>query len=154
MDRDNSGSISANELANVAVGGSVLGIDNGMKLIRVFDVDGNGTIDFNEYASLHKFLLSMQQTFKMGDKDGNGRLDAREIHEAILKGGFTNVSFKAAQGLYNKYNRSGMGLNMAEFISIVAHIALARSVLERLDYDRDGRITVNIDQMYEISANF
>jgi Ca2+-binding EF-hand superfamily protein len=44
MDRDNSGSISANELANVAVGGSVLGIDNGMKLIRVFDVDGNGTI--------------------------------------------------------------------------------------------------------------
>ena len=41
MDRDNSGSISANELANVAVGGSVLGIDNGMKLIRVFDVDGN-----------------------------------------------------------------------------------------------------------------
>jgi Ca2+-binding EF-hand superfamily protein len=44
MDRDNSGSISANELANVAVGGSVLGIDNGMKLIRVFDVDNNGTI--------------------------------------------------------------------------------------------------------------
>lgn len=44
MDRDGSGSISANELANVAVGGSVLGIENGMKVIRVFDVDGNGKI--------------------------------------------------------------------------------------------------------------
>jgi Ca2+-binding EF-hand superfamily protein len=52
MDRDNSGSISANELANVAVGGSVLGIDNGMKLIRVFDVDGNGTIGTSSFSRL------------------------------------------------------------------------------------------------------
>jgi hypothetical protein len=85
---------------------------------------------FDKLFSSHLLTHTHTHT-RQGDKDGNGRLDAREIHEAILKGGFTNVSFKAAQGLYNKYNRSGMGLNMAEFISIVAHIALARSVLER-----------------------
>jgi hypothetical protein len=33
--------------------------------VRIFDVDGNGQIDFREYASLHKFLLSMQQVFSM-----------------------------------------------------------------------------------------
>jgi len=153
IDRDGSGAIAANELANVAVGGTVLGIDNGIKLIRVFDADGNGSIDFKEYASLHRFLLSMQQTYRMQDKDGNGRLDAGEIHQAIMASGF-NMPCSTSHALYTKYNSSGMGLNMVEWISLVAHIALARSLLERLDFDRDGRITVNLDMLYELSASF
>ncbi len=44
MDKDNNGSISANELANVAIGGVVLGIEIASRLIRIFDVDGNGSI--------------------------------------------------------------------------------------------------------------
>ena len=64
MDRDGSGAISASELANVAIGGVRLGIEIAIKLIRIFDVDGNGEIDFHEYAALHKFLLSMQVAFK------------------------------------------------------------------------------------------
>ena len=72
--------------------------------MRIFDVNNSGSIDFQvkkhknccalaqnslqEYASLHKFLLSMQSTFAMGDKDKNGRLDSQEIHTALLAGGF------------------------------------------------------------------
>jgi len=44
MDRDGSGSISGSELANVAIGGIRLGIEIAIKLIRIFDTDGNGEI--------------------------------------------------------------------------------------------------------------
>jgi len=153
MDRDNSGSIKANELANVAIGGILLGIENGIKLIRVFDVDGSGSIEFNEYAALHKFLLSMQQTFKAADGDGSGRIDHNEISGALQKGGFT-LPPNATQFLYSKFNKTGTGLNMSEFIGLVVHIALVRSIFERMDCDKDGSITLNLAQLYEMSANF
>jgi len=47
MDRDGSGSISGSELANVAIGGIRLGIEIAIKLIRIFDTDGNGEIGTN-----------------------------------------------------------------------------------------------------------
>jgi len=38
-----------------------------VKLIKVFDRDGSGTIDFYEYASLHKFITSLQTAFTTAD---------------------------------------------------------------------------------------
>ena len=51
--------------------------------------------DFNEYAALHKFLLSMQLAFKKADTDGNGRLDSAEIHNALRESGF-NINFNGS----------------------------------------------------------
>jgi len=151
MDRDNSGSISAAELANVAIGGIRLGIEVAIKLIRIFDTDNSGEIDFNEYAALHKFLLSMQVAFKKADTDGNGRLDSTEIHNALRESGF-NISFNACNCLHRKYNKTGQGLDMAEFIALVAHIALARSIFERRDFQKQGVITLKLDELTQISA--
>lgn len=151
VDRDRSGAISANELANVAVGGIRLGIDLAIKLVRIFDVDGNGQIDFREYASLHKFLLSMQQVFSMGDKDRNGRLDSREIHEALRTGGF-NMSYNTSHALYRKYDTTGYGLDMAQWIALVAHVAMTRTAFETRDRERKGQIVFNFDQLLEFSA--
>lgn len=42
-------------------GGQPLGYTVASKLIQVFDEDRNGTIDFNEYAAMHKFIGNMRQ---------------------------------------------------------------------------------------------
>jgi Ca2+-binding EF-hand superfamily protein len=151
VDRDGSGTISANELANVAVGGIRLGIDLAIKLVRIFDVDGSGSIEFREYASLHKFLISMQQVFASADKDRSGRLDSREIHEALKTGGF-NIGFTTAQALHRKFDTTGYGLDMAQWIALVAHVAVTRSAFELRDKEKKGVITMNFDQLLEFSS--
>jgi len=153
VDRDGSGAISANELANVAVGGIRLGIDLAIKLIRIFDLDGNGQIDFREYASLHKFLISMQQVFASADRDRSARLDSREIHEALRTGGFS-MSYTTAHSLHRKFNTSGYGLDMAQWIALVAHVAQVRSSFEAKDRERRGSVTFNFDQLLDFTANF
>jgi len=150
VDRDGSGTITSDELANVAIGGLRLGIDTAIKLVRIFDVNNNGSIDFQEYASLHKFLLSMQATFSTADKDKNGKLDVQEIHNALEAGGF-KMSYQSSQALYRKYD-TGYGLNMQQFIQLVAHVALCRTSFEVRDRERKGLITLDFNQLLEFSA--
>jgi len=151
VDRDNSGTITADELANVALGGIRLGIETSIKLLRIFDVDNNGSIDFREYAALHKFLLSMQSTFSAGDRDRDGRLNNQEIHNALQTGGF-NMSYQTCQALYRKYNATGQGITMAEFVQLVAHVALCKTAFEFRDREKKGSIVMNFDQLLDFSA--
>ena len=140
----------------------------------------------------------MQLAFKKADTDGNGRLDSAEIHNALRESGF-NINFNgstpfqtsntrshnnllttpfskkiACNCLHRKYNKTGQGLDMAEWIALVgvlsplsllsssltnnccfsqvAHISLARSLFERRDLNKCGVITLKIDELMQISA--
>ncbi len=108
IDRDRSGSITANEIQQCTFANVPLGFDTAAKLVRVFDKNCTGNIDFFEYAAMHKFLSIMQHAFFSGDRDRTGRLDAVEIHTALGVGQL-QVAFPAVQALYNKYNRDGYG---------------------------------------------
>jgi len=153
MDKDRSGSIAANELANVAIGGTPIGIETAGKLIRVFDVDKNGTIDFYEYAALHKFLLSMQALFQQQDRDRSGTLDANEIGSALAAGGF-RMGPLAIQSLFRKYNKSGYGITTVEFLGLVAHVAQVKSIFEWRDKQRSGQVVLDMDSLLEITSDF
>ncbi|ELR23517.1 EF hand domain containing protein [Acanthamoeba castellanii str. Neff] len=147
MDRDRSGSISANELANVAIGGVPIGFETAVKLIRVFDVDKNGTIDFYEYGALHKALFQQQ------DRDRNGRLDANEIGAALSAGGF-RLGPVATQSMFRKYNKSGYGISTVEFLGLVAHVAQVKSLFEWRDKQKTGQVTLDMDSLLEITSDF
>jgi Ca2+-binding EF-hand superfamily protein len=153
MDRDRSGSIASNELANVAIGGLPIGLETAVKLIRIFDVDKNGTIDFYEYAALHKFLLNMQSLFQQQDTNRDGRLSSNEVVTALHAGGF-KLSDQAAQALYRKYNRTGFGVNLVEFLALIAHVAQAKSVFEWRDNQKTGQISLTMDAFLEVTSEF
>ncbi len=125
VDKDRSGSISAQELMLLAFGGKPLGLETAKKLISVFDRDKSATIDINEYAVLHKFLTAMQNAFFAADKDRNGTLDAQEIYTAVVSAGFT-LQFNALQAFYRKYTVGKPGMDFVSFISMITTIALVR----------------------------
>jgi len=83
VDRDGNGHIEAQELQALTFGGVNIRYETARKLVKIFDRDYSGTIDFYEYASLHKFITCMQHAFIAGDTDKNGTLDSREIHNAL-----------------------------------------------------------------------
>ena len=49
----------------------------------MFDRDSNGTITFNEFSSLWKYITDWQNTFRSYDKDNSGTIDKRELQTGV-----------------------------------------------------------------------
>eukprot|EP01089_Gocevia_fonbrunei_P009257 TRINITY_DN2135_c0_g2_i3.p1 TRINITY_DN2135_c0_g2~~TRINITY_DN2135_c0_g2_i3.p1 ORF type:complete len:228 (+),score=62.52 TRINITY_DN2135_c0_g2_i3:50-685(+) len=153
VDRDRSGSITAQEIAGITFNGQALGLDVATKLVKIFDKDHSNSVDFYEYASLHKFLTGLQQAFFAGDRDRSGRLDANEIHVALGQVGFGNVSLPVVKSMTARYVQPGFGptgLTFHDFLLVVATIAQTRSLFEWRDTSRSGKLTVTLEQLLEI----
>merc|ERR1712125_71737 len=142
----------AQELQKVTFGGFPLTLDIAIKLVKVFDKDRSGTIDFVEYASMHQFITLMQKSFTQADRDRNGSLDAHEIHAALQSSGFT-IGFGPTQLFFNKVSCGSRAINFPQFLQMGADIALLKSKFEWSDSDRDGVIHVNFTQLLEICAD-
>jgi Ca2+-binding EF-hand superfamily protein len=151
VDRDRSGSISAPELAGVVFGGKPIGQLTATKLIKVFDRDNSGTIDFKEYASLNQYLMNMFNAFSNADRDRSGFVDAQEIHQAMAGAGF-QLSIGSITALVTKFSTPGRGVDIANFLFICAHLGHLRSIFEWNDSDRDGKVTLTYDSLTHIGT--
>ena len=58
----------------------------------MFDRDGNGTINFQEFAQLWKYVTDWQNTFRQYDQDRSGTIDHRELKTALTSFG-KNIYF-------------------------------------------------------------
>jgi Ca2+-binding EF-hand superfamily protein len=152
VDTDRSGTITSTEIANVPFNGLPLGVELAGKLIKVFDKDGNGTVDFIEYATLHQFLNVCQTGFFNSDTNKSGTLDAREIHTALNMCGFA-LGFQVVQSIVNKYDTTKAGINFHTFLFICAHFSHLRSIFEWNDLNKTGSITLNYDQLCQIGTD-
>jgi Ca2+-binding EF-hand superfamily protein len=152
VDTDRSGSIDATELQQVTFGGQPIGYEVAHKLIQVFDENRNGTIDFNEYAAMHKFIGNMRQAFMNADSDKSGRIEANEIYNALGGAGFNYLTQNSVKELTTKYDKTRYGLDWPQFLLMAASIAHVRSVYQWNDKQNKGYITLTIDQLTQIAA--
>jgi len=121
------------------------------KLIKVFDRDNSGTIDFREYAALNQYLMNMFNAFSNADRDRSGFIDANEIHQAVSAAGF-QLSIGTIQALTQKFSTPGRGVDISNFIFICSHLGHLRSIFEFNDSDRDGKVTLTYDSMSHIAT--
>eukprot|EP01122_Echinamoeba_exundans_P011990 TRINITY_DN4928_c0_g1_i1.p1 TRINITY_DN4928_c0_g1~~TRINITY_DN4928_c0_g1_i1.p1 ORF type:complete len:253 (-),score=50.26 TRINITY_DN4928_c0_g1_i1:67-756(-) len=152
VDRDRSGTVEAEELSGLTFDGRPLGLQTAARLIRVFDKDRNGKLDFVEYCTLHKFIQVVRNAFINADADRSGRIEAREIFQALQQCGFNYLSFNTVVELMSRFDTTKRGLDWGEFLLLMAMIAHCRSLFEWNDRDRDGWITINQDQLIQLTA--
>ena len=62
-------------------------------MIGMFDRDGSATIDFEEFASLWKYIDDWQKCFRSFDKDNSGSIDKNELKLALTTFGNNFFSF-------------------------------------------------------------
>ncbi|EGG23252.1 SET domain-containing protein [Cavenderia fasciculata] len=151
MDRNRSGSISHVELQYLVIGGTALGIDTASKLIKCFDRNRNGTVDFYEYAALHQFINVLHRCFVANDRNYSGTIDCNEIHSALATAGFM-LPFHTVQLFFLKYSPVGMGILFTQFLNLCASIALCRSLFEWSDPARTGMVHITLQQMLDMFA--
>lgn len=137
----------------MSIDGTPLGIVLAIKLIKVFDRDRNGRIDFYEYCTLHKFLLTIRGAFVNADKDRSGTLTGAEIHQALVQSGFGYLSYPTVMELIAQFDPNRVGLAYHHYLLLAAQVAHARSLFEWNDTDRDGICQFNIDTFNYAAAS-
>uniref|UniRef100_M8BPY8 Solute carrier family 40 member n=1 Tax=Aegilops tauschii TaxID=37682 RepID=M8BPY8_AEGTA len=91
----------------------------------MYDFDRNGTMSFQEFLALNKFLQKVQGVFSTLER-GRGFLSLEDVYEALIKLGFS-LDSPAFYTVCESFDKSKKGMvRLDEFISICIFVQSAR----------------------------
>ncbi|KIY73045.1 EF-hand [Cylindrobasidium torrendii FP15055 ss-10] len=163
VDADRSGAISATELQRALINGdwTPFDLDTVKLLMSIFDVDRSGTIGFNEFAGLWKYIQDWQGVFRHFDADRSGSIEGHELSQALSQFGYrlspqllslVQKKYSAPSGGPGGMPMPGAGSDGITFDRFVRACVVIKQISEsfgRLDSDRDGWIQINYEQFME-----
>lgn len=74
----------------------------------MFDKNQNGTVSFEEFGALWKYVTDWQNCFRSFDRDNSGNIDRHELKTALTNFGY-RLSDQIIDTLIRKYDRAGRG---------------------------------------------
>ncbi|KAI8369451.1 uncharacterized protein BYT42DRAFT_584524 [Radiomyces spectabilis] len=152
VDTDHSGQLTVDELQRALVNGdwSPFNIETVRMMVNMFDTDNTGTIDFNEFAGLWKYIEDWKRCFQTFDADGSGSIDRNEMKNALRTFGY-NLSDGFITVLIQKFDKYGKGdVTFDNFVQACVNIKTLTDSFQRFDTDRDGWIQINYEQFLEL----
>lgn len=156
VDKDRTGQLSEAELQRALVNGDYTAFDphTVRMMIRMFDTDRSGTINFDEFCGLWGFLAAWRGLFDRFDTDRSGSISLREFEDALVAFGYRlSPQFVALLfGTYSKTHSRGRGddyerervLSFDLFVQACISLKRMTDVFKKYDSDRDGYITLSL----------
>jgi len=148
VDRDKSGYISADELQVALSNGTwnPFNPETVRLMIGMFDKQNRGTVSFEDFGALWKYVTDWQSCFRSFDQDNSGNIDRNELRTAL-----TAFGYRLSEGLIDmivrKYDRSGRGIiYFDDFIQCCIVLYTLTSAFRQYDTDQDGIITIHYEQ--------
>ncbi|KIO30493.1 hypothetical protein M407DRAFT_14303 [Tulasnella calospora MUT 4182] len=158
VDVDRSGSIAPNELQQALVNGdwTPFDLDTVKLLMTLFDTDRSGTVGFNEFQGLWKYIKDWQGVFRHFDTDRSGSIDGPELSNALRQFGY-NLSPELLRLVQRKYiwahqsePRNGVsgagapgGITFDRFVRCCVVIKQLTEAFQKLDPYQTGTVTLN-----------
>ncbi|OAQ72340.1 EF-hand protein [Pochonia chlamydosporia 170] len=147
VDKDGTGQLSEKELSAALVNGDWTSFDiqTVRMMIRMFDSDRNGTINFDEFCGLWSFLASWRTLFDRFDVDRSGNISLQEFTDALIAFRY-RLSPQFVELLFRTYDKRNEGV-MSFDLFVQSCISLKRmtDVFKKYDDDRDGFITLSFE---------
>ncbi|KAJ0010032.1 hypothetical protein Pint_34110 [Pistacia integerrima] len=127
VDSEKTGNITAAQLkCALAVGNLDFPLSVVQQMIRMYDFDKNGTMSFQEFVELNKFLLKVQHAFSDLEK-GRGYLVPDDVYKVVSEMLFTlfldEEIIKSLQGII--FSRMPIILHEAEFFILLYFVLLS-----------------------------
>ncbi|KAJ1656985.1 hypothetical protein IWQ61_003534 [Dispira simplex] len=144
VDEDKSGALSAAELQRALVNGdwSPFNIETVRMMVNMFDKDNSGTISFDEFAGLWKYIEEWKRCFMTFDRDRSGTIDGQELTHALRTFGY-NVSPEVIKLLICKFDINGNGtVTFDNFIQACVTVRTLTEAFKRFDTDNDGWVQI------------
>lgn len=157
VDTDRSGAITAVELERALINGdwTPFDLDTVKLLMSMFDVDRSGTIGFNEFSGLWKYIKDWQNVFRHFDRDRSGSIDRNELRDALRQFGYNLspplielVQAKYASTVASAYGATP-GITFDRFVRACVVIKQLSGAFQGLDTDNDGWVQINYDQFMQ-----
>lgn len=76
--------------------------------LGMFDKQNRGTVSFDDFGALWKYVTDWQNCFRSFDRDGSGNIDKTELQTALRTFGY-NISDSLVETLIRKFDRQGNG---------------------------------------------
>ncbi|XP_061977945.1 uncharacterized protein LOC133698867 isoform X1 [Populus nigra] len=154
VDSEKTGNITATQLKSaLAVGNLEFPLSVVQQMIRMYDSDRNGTMSFDEFVGLNKFLLKVQQAFSDLQR-GRGYLVPDDVYEVgLVKIGFSLDSpsfYTVCESFDQKKNGR---IHLDDFISLCIFVQSARNLFNSFDTTKQGRVTLDFNQFVYCTAN-
>ena len=74
----------------------------------MFDRENRGTVSFQDFGALWKYVTDWQNCFRSFDRDNSGNIDRNELKTALTSFGY-RLSDNLIDILIRKYDRFGRG---------------------------------------------
>uniref|UniRef100_A0A6M2DKA6 Programmed cell death protein 6 n=1 Tax=Xenopsylla cheopis TaxID=163159 RepID=A0A6M2DKA6_XENCH len=148
VDRDRSGYISADELQVALSNGTwnPFNPETVRLMIGMFDKRNSGTVSFEDFGALWKYVTDWQNCFRSFDSDGSGNIDKNELKTALISFGY-RLSDNIVDTLIRKFDRFGRGtILFDDFIQCCIILYTLTSSFRQYDTDQDGVITIHYEQ--------
>ncbi|KAL1603579.1 hypothetical protein SLS60_005167 [Paraconiothyrium brasiliense] len=146
VDRDKNKSLTEAELKTALVNGDWTPFDphTVRMMIRMFDTDRSGSINFEEFCGLWGFLSAWRDLFDRFDADRSGSISYNEFTDALVAFGY-RLSPQFITLLYSTYDRRGSNaLSFDLFVQACISLKRMTDVFKKYDDDRDGYITLSL----------
>ncbi|XP_045608369.1 programmed cell death protein 6 isoform X2 [Procambarus clarkii] len=154
VDKDRSGAIDARELQSALSNGNwtPFNPDTVRLMIGMFDKKGSGTITFEEFGSLWKYVTDWQQCFRTFDRDSSGSINKDELKTAITTFGY-RFSEPFYDVLMRRFDRSGKcSIHFDDFIQCCIVLHTLTSEFHQRDQDQTGTATFTYEQFMLVMA--
>eukprot|EP00250_Pteridium_aquilinum_P005143 c15282_g1_i1 orf=654-1163(-) len=153
VDTDNSGSINEAELQEALASGN-LRFNRPViaQMIKMYDRDQSGSMSYEEFVSLHKFLSVVQNSFGKHARNRNF-LELNDVYLALQDAGYSldQPAFYTACQSFDQ-NKSGK-FRLDDYISLCIFLQSARNLFGAFDTRREGRISLDFNQFVYCGAN-
>ncbi|KAI9747331.1 MAG: hypothetical protein M1815_004314 [Lichina confinis] len=146
VDKDGSGRLTETELRSALVNNDYSFFDQHTirMMIRMFNMDGTGTIGYEEFCNLWGFLGSWRGLFDKFDADGSGSISYDEFSTALVAFGY-RLTPQFIELIFQTYDKRGTGaLSLDLFVQSCISLKRMTDVFKRYDEDRDGYITLSL----------
>ncbi|CAH0395668.1 unnamed protein product [Bemisia tabaci] len=148
VDKDRSGYISADELQMALSNGTwtPFNPETVRLMIGMFDKQNRGSINFEDFGALWKYVNDWQACFRSFDRDNSGNIDCNELKAALTTFGY-RLSDTLVQTMLRKFDRFGKGtILFDDFIQCCITLHTLTSAFRQFDQDQDGIITIHYEQ--------
>ncbi|KAL3316947.1 Programmed cell death protein 6 [Cichlidogyrus casuarinus] len=148
VDRDRSGHISESELQNALSNGTGTQFNPKCiaQMIKMFDTDGNGTINFEEFTQLFNYVQHWKNCFMQIDRDNSRSIDSNEFAVALQMMGY-NLSPQFVQMLIKRFDRTRSSkIAFDDFIFACICLQMLTGSFAPLDAAKNGTATLTFEQ--------
>lgn len=105
-------------------------------MIGMFDKHNRGTVSFEDFGALWKYVTDWQACFRSFDRDGSGNINVSELKDALSSFGY-RLSEQIVSVMLKKFDRFGRGtILFDDFIQccVVLHVCFITDINNRLGY--------------------